>query len=100
MEWLAVVSTAVVSVACALPLSAPVPRVVAPSMKVTVPVGVPGVVDVTVAVKVTDCPTTEGLRPDVTVVVDGACPIVCERPGDVDPLKLASPAYTALMVWL
>ena len=37
------------------------PRVVAPSLKVTVPVGVP-LAPVTVAVKVTDCPTVDGFE--------------------------------------
>jgi len=40
------------------PLSVPVPRLVDPSMKATVPVGVPlpGEFALTVAVNVTDCP--------------------------------------------
>ena len=41
-------------------LSVPVPRVVEPSLKVTVPVGVPAP-ELTVAVKVTAWPKTEGL---------------------------------------
>jgi hypothetical protein len=42
----------------------PVPSVVLPSLKVTVPVGVPPET-VTVAVNVTDWPTEEGLTDDV-----------------------------------
>jgi hypothetical protein len=38
----------------------------------TVPVGVPEV-EVTVAVKVTDCPNSDGLRSDVTAVAVAAC---------------------------
>jgi hypothetical protein len=52
-------------------LRVPVPNVVAPSLKVTVPVGVPveeGELSVTVAVKVTDWFVQEGLRDDTTVV--------------------------------
>ena len=47
------------------------PMLVAPSRKLTVPVGVPapGVATTTVAVKVTDCPNTDGLVDDVSVVV-------------------------------
>ena len=47
------------------------PRVVAPSLKVTVPVGVPGARGdgVTVAVKVTAWPKTDGLAEEVSVVV-------------------------------
>ena len=45
------------------PLRVPVPRTLAPSLNVTVPVGtpVPGAVGDTVAVNVTPCPNTEGL---------------------------------------
>ena len=65
----------------ALPaLSVPVPRVVAPSLNVTVPVAVLGV---TVAVNVTDCPNVEGLVPDVTAVVLAATPTVCVSGVDV-----------------
>ena len=48
------------------PLSVAVPRVEAPSRNVTVPVGVPepGVPAVTVAVKVTDWPNTDGFAED------------------------------------
>ncbi len=43
---------------------------VAPSRKLIVPVGdpAPGAVTVTVAVNVTDCPNTDGLVDDVSVV--------------------------------
>jgi hypothetical protein len=54
----------------ALPLlnSVPVPSVAAPSLNVTVPVGVPiPEVGATVAVKVTGCPSIEGLPEEATV---------------------------------
>ena len=52
------------------PLSATDDNVVAPSLNVTVPVGVPGVATpVTVAVKVTDCPAVDGLRDEARAVV-------------------------------
>ena len=53
------------------PLSGAVPKVVAPSLKVTVPVGVPvpGATGLTVAVKLTDCPKTDGFWLELTVVV-------------------------------
>jgi len=53
------------------PLSVPVPNVVTPSLNVTVPVGVlePGAAAVTVAVKVTDWPKTEGFCELLTAVV-------------------------------
>src|SRR6266568_4625317 len=52
------------------PFRVPVPRVLEPSLKVTVPVGVPapGLFAVTVAVKVTDCPDTDGLPEELTDV--------------------------------
>ena len=51
-----------------LALTGPVPRVFAPSRKVTVPVMVPAVVELTVAVKVTEAPTVEGLSEEVRAV--------------------------------
>ena len=53
------------------PLRAFVARAVAPSLKVTVPVGVPlpGEAAPTVAVKVTDWPKTEGFWEEATAVV-------------------------------
>ena len=50
------------------------PREVVPSKNSTVPAGVPvpGEVTATVAVKVTDCPKSEGFTEDVNVVVVGA----------------------------
>jgi len=57
-------------------VNAAVPRVVAPSAKVTVPVGVPllGAVAVTLAVNVTVCPEVEGFKEEVNVSVVLACP--------------------------
>ena len=60
--------------ACALPFSNVLPQpliVVPPSLKFTVPVGVPEPppLTLTVAVSVTDCPNTEGLTDELTVVV-------------------------------
>src|SRR6266853_1990149 len=70
MEWEATLSEVVLSVAWP-ELRLPVPRVAAPSLKATVPVGVPapGAVGATVAVKVTDWPKTLGLVEEVSVVV-------------------------------
>ncbi len=49
----------------------PLPITVAPSRKFTVPVGLPapGATTVTVAVKVTLCPKTDGFTDEATVVV-------------------------------
>jgi hypothetical protein len=60
----------VLNVAWPAALSVPDPIDVAPSKNVTVPVGVAEPeAGVTVAVKVTDCPKTEGFCEDTTVVV-------------------------------
>ncbi|MGW8969766.1 hypothetical protein [Streptomyces platensis] len=60
--------------------------------KVTVPVGVPapGATGATVAVNVTDWPTTDGSGEDVTVVVVAAWPTVWVSV-PTEELKLASP---------
>jgi hypothetical protein len=60
------------------PLRVAVPSAVLPSRKVTVPVGVPdpGATALAVAVKVTACPTVEGLGEELTAVVVAAWEIV------------------------
>ncbi len=70
----------------------PVSRVLRPSLKVTVPVGVapPGLFAVTVAVKVTDCPDTDGLAEELTNVVVLYFTVWVTL-DDVLPVKLASP---------
>ena len=57
--------------ACSEAFNVPVPRIVDPSLKVTMPVGAPepGDVTVTVAVNVTDWPETEGFVAELIVVV-------------------------------
>ena len=70
MLCVATLSDAVVNVD-APPVSVPVPKVVAPSLKVTVPDGVPlpGATAVTFAVNVTDWPNTDGLADELIAVV-------------------------------
>jgi len=73
MVSLPVGSMEVVMVAVLVPLmpvgvSVAVPRVNVPFVKVTVPVG-SGPLPVTVAVKVTACPDTDGLAEDTTTVL-------------------------------
>ena len=62
------------------PDNVPVPSVVVPSLKVTVPVGLPlpGATALTVAVKVTDWPNAEGFAEEASVVVVLALLTVCE----------------------
>ena len=70
MVWLPTLRVEMLKVATP-PLSVPVPIVVAPSRKFTVPVGVPvpGATGATVAVNVTDWLKTEGFVDEVTAVV-------------------------------
>jgi hypothetical protein len=69
-EWLATDKTEVMNVAWSLLLRVPVPSMVVPSLKVTVPVGVPAPGDtaLTLAVKVSDCPKTDELPDDFIVI--------------------------------
>ena len=60
-------------VATPLALSDDVPNAVAPYEKVTVPVGVPGAVELTVAVRVTDWLKLEGFGEEVKVAVVLPC---------------------------
>src|SRR4030081_2277565 len=73
MECAPTDNAAVVHVAVAATSAlAPQPAMVTPaSWKLTVPVGT-GPIPLTTAVKVTDCPNTDGFTEDVTVVVDTA----------------------------
>src|SRR5207247_1245517 len=71
----------VANVAGPEPFRVPVARVLGPSLKVTVPVGVPAplVLAFTVAVKVTGCPDTDGLIEETTpVVVPGSVVVVVD----------------------
>ena len=74
-------------------LSEPLPSVLLPSLKVSVPVGVavPGALAATVAVKVTELLCAEGLREEVTVVVVVSLFTVWVRTGEVLMLKFVPP---------
>ena len=69
--WLLTLKAAVVNVACPEVMVTLAARVVAPSVKVTVPLGVPapGATAATVAMKVTVWPNTDGLGDELTVVL-------------------------------
>src|SRR5947208_16561599 len=71
---------------------------VPPSWKVTFPAGVPapGLLAVTVAVKVTDCLNTDGLTEELTHVVVPYF-IVGVVLADVLPVKFVAPPYDALV---
>jgi hypothetical protein len=71
MVWLPTASLDVLKLAVVVPpvvLSVPWPILVVPSAKVTVPVGVPEPLPVTVAVNVTTWPKTDGLTEAATTV--------------------------------
>lgn len=69
-------------------------------VKVTEPVGVPPL-PVTVAVKVTGWPNTLGLLGDEAIVVVVAVPALTVSVNEpLLPLKLVSPLYVPLMVWV
>jgi hypothetical protein len=74
------------------PESDAVPRVVAPSLNVTVPVGVPlpGALTATLAVKVTGSFKPEGFTLELTVAEVEACTIWVSA-AEVLPRKLTSP---------
>jgi len=77
----------------------PVPRLVAPSKNVTVPDGLPapGAIAATVAVKVTDCPNTDGFGAEVTLVVVLALLTTWLTVPELLPVKFVSPTYEATM---
>jgi len=90
MLWLPAESAVVIKAAVPEPLTVAVPSDVAPSKKVTVPVGVPAEL-MTDAVKVTELAKTLGLLFEATAVALAALFTVCASALLVDALKLASP---------
>jgi hypothetical protein len=77
--------------------SVPVPIVDPFDWKVMVPVGVPLVNGVTVAVKVTDTPKPAVGSDETTCVVVPALFVVRETAAEALPVKLLEPAYVAVM---
>src|SRR6266702_1550805 len=93
MECAPTAREAVVSVAMPEESSVPVPRLVAPSRNVTVPVGMP-TGELTVAVKVTGWPKVDGFAEDTrTVVVAGLITV------NVAALEVALPAELLNTAW-
>ena len=76
MVWLPAASELVVHAALPPATVTDGQSVVAPSLKVTVPVGVP-LLPPNAAVNVTDWPTVEGFIDEVTATVDAARPTLC-----------------------
>ena len=76
---------------CVVLLSVPVPKTVVPLLNVTVPAGEPPNAGVTVAVKVTVCPLTEGFKEETTAVVVFSLLTVCVSVAETLVLKLLPP---------
>src|ERR1700688_1824138 len=66
-------------------------------MNFTVPVGVPVVLDATVAVNVTVWPNFDGFSEETTLVVVPAWSTTCFNTVEVLPAKVESPPYTAVI---
>jgi hypothetical protein len=99
-EWLPPVNVDTV-VTAAPPESVAVPMTVLPSLNVTVPVGVPvPELGLTTALRVTDCPYTDGFKFDVSTVVVTAGPVgaltVCVIADELLPEKFVAPPYDAV----
>src|ERR1044071_8674180 len=93
MEWEPAASDEIAKAATP-PLTVAVPSDVAPSRNCTVPVADVGA---TVAVNVTDCPTTDGFADEASVTVEAALFTVCGTAAEVLAAVFASPLYTAVM---
>jgi len=90
MECVPTAREAVVSVAMPEESSVPVPRLLAPSRNVTVPVGMPAG-ELTVAVKVTGWPKTLGFAEEIYATVVEALFTVCYNADELLGLKFVSP---------
>jgi hypothetical protein len=96
-------SEEVANVATPEAFSVPVPSAAEPSLKVTVPVGVPALTAAfdTVAMNVTCCPVVAVLGAAATaVVVDIPTTISVTITVEVLPKKLVSPEYFAVIKWV
>src|ERR1051326_2694554 len=100
MLWPAPLSADVLKLALPPPLSVFVPSTVAPSLNVTVPVGVPraGTFAVTVTVKLTAWPEVDGLSDELTAVVVPPALTGWLMAAEGTALKFGSPLYVALML--
>src|SRR2546428_11017193 len=99
MECAPTARDAVVSVAMPEESSVPVPRLVAPSRNVTVPVGMPAG-ELTVAVKVTDWPKADGFAEDTRTVVVGGLSTVCDAAVEVVvPAEVLHTAGDRMAFW-
>ena len=98
MECAATARVAMLIVAVPEAFSVAAPRVVVPSLKVTLPLGVPEAAGFTVAVNVTELPDRIGFALDVSTVVVVSS-IISVRAADRLEASLALPLYAAMMEW-
>lgn len=89
-------SVDVVKVVTALLFSVPVPSVVVPSRKVTVPVGVPELLDVIVAVNVTGTPLDTEAAELTNAAAVAASVMDSVTAAEVQLAKVALPEYLAV----
>lgn len=90
MECIPAFRLLVVNVALPDPSRVAMPRVVVPSRKITIPVGVP-FAEVTAQVKVTGLPKIDGLVEEAIAAAVGAGCTVWVSTGEVLPAKLLLP---------
>src|SRR6202012_2817435 len=99
MVCVATASEVVVNVALPAVTATPEASVVAPSVKVTEPVGVPLDEEI-VAVKVTDCPGPEGFADEATAVVVPPPETTCESAVLALFVKPPVPVKVATIEWV
>jgi len=100
IECVPTVSVDVVKVATPLLFNVPVPSAVVPSRKVTVPVGMPEVLNVIVAVNVTGEPPNAEAAELTNAVVAAARVMVSVTAAEELGAKFALPLYLALIEWV
>jgi hypothetical protein len=100
IECVPTVSIELAKVAIPLLFNVPVPSVVVPSRKLTVPVGMPEVLDVIVAVNVTGEPLDAVAAELTNAAVAAAKVMVSVTAAEVLGAKLALPLYFALIEWV
>jgi hypothetical protein len=101
-EWLPGLAKAGSVRLAVVPVRATVPSVVAPSMNVTEPVGVPtpGATTETVALSVSDWPTSGAAVVTASAVFVVSTPTVMAEAVEVELVSFVSPEYIAVNEWL
>src|ERR1700682_3833354 len=102
MTWLPTPKEATVRLAFPAWSSVAWPSIVGPSVKLTVPDGVPDPppAAATTTVKATFCPKTDGLGAAVSTAAVELLLTVCVPATDVEARKLGVPGYLAVMLWV